>query len=76
MTAAPLRVAFDATPLIGMRTGIGRSVEEMVDALAALPAPPTLLPYVLGARSKGVGPEPLLVRSYVTLETLAMLVVF
>jgi len=69
----PLRVAFDATPLIGMRTGIGRSVQEMVDALAALPAPPSLLPYVLGARSRRVGPEPLQGSRYVPLPTRALL---
>ena len=73
MTPGPLRVAVDATPLIGMRTGIGRSVEEMVDALQALPTPPTLLPYVLGARSRRVGPEPLPGTRYVPLPTRALL---
>jgi glycosyltransferase involved in cell wall biosynthesis len=73
VTPTPLRVAFDATPLIGMRTGIGRSVEEMVDALAAQPAPPVLQPYVLGARSKRVGPEPLSGTRYVPLPTRALL---
>ena len=73
MTPAGLRVAFDATPLIGMRTGIGRSVEEMVDALATQPAPPILQPYVLGARSKRVGPEPLPGTRYVPLPTRALL---
>jgi glycosyltransferase involved in cell wall biosynthesis len=73
VTPTSLRVALDATPLIGMRTGIGRSVEEMVDALAALPAPPVLLPYVLGARSRRVGPEPLPGTRYVPLPTRALL---
>jgi glycosyltransferase involved in cell wall biosynthesis len=73
VTAPPLRIALDVTPLIGMRTGIGRSVEEMVDALAALPAPPVVLPYALGARSRRVGPEPLPGTRFVPLPTRALL---
>ncbi len=43
-----LPVAIDVTALLGVRTGIGRSVEEIVHALAALPDGPHLLPYALG----------------------------
>lgn len=43
-----LPVAIDVTPLLGVRTGIGRSVEEVVAALRALPDGPRLLPYALG----------------------------
>jgi glycosyltransferase involved in cell wall biosynthesis len=35
VTARPLTVALDATPLLGHRTGIGRYVESLLDALAA-----------------------------------------
>lgn len=43
-----LPVAIDVTPLLGVRTGIGRSVEEVVAALRAQPDGPPLLPYALG----------------------------
>jgi len=43
-----LPVAIDVTPLLGVRTGIGRSVEEVVAALRAQPDGPRLLPYALG----------------------------
>ena len=33
----PLRVALDATPLLGARTGVGRFVEGALDALAERP---------------------------------------
>ncbi|HVU71569.1 MAG TPA: glycosyltransferase family 1 protein [Mycobacteriales bacterium] len=33
MSVAPLRVGVDATPLLGQRTGIGRYVEHLLDAL-------------------------------------------
>lgn len=47
--ASPV-VALDATPLLGVQTGIGRSVAEMVAALQARDSV-RLLPYVLGTRS-------------------------
>jgi glycosyltransferase involved in cell wall biosynthesis len=43
-------VALDATPLLGVQTGIGRSVVEMVAALESHRGV-RLRPYVLGARS-------------------------
>jgi glycosyltransferase involved in cell wall biosynthesis len=45
------RIAFDVTPLIGHRTGVGRSVAELVVALGGLDDGPELVPYVLGFRS-------------------------
>lgn len=42
------RVALDVTPLLGVRTGIGRSVEEVVAALERVPDGPRLRPYALG----------------------------
>lgn len=47
-----LRVAADVTALVGMRTGVGRSVEEMLSAVAATPRPPHLLCYALGVRPR------------------------
>lgn len=44
-------VAVDVTPMAGARTGIGRSVAELVSALDALPNGPVLQPYALGART-------------------------
>ena len=35
MTSSPLRLAFDATALLGVRTGIGRFATELLDRLAA-----------------------------------------
>lgn len=50
-------VALDVTPLVGPRTGIGRSVQGLLAGLAALPEGPTVLPYVLGApRHRHAGP--------------------
>lgn len=43
-------VAYDATPLLGTQTGIGRAVGESVRALEALGTP--MRPYVLGARTR------------------------
>lgn len=37
MSGPPLRVAFDATPLLGVRTGIGVFVHELLDALVRQP---------------------------------------
>jgi glycosyltransferase involved in cell wall biosynthesis len=46
----------DVTPLLGFRTGIGLSVQEMWDALSAQPEGPALLPYVLGLRAPARAP--------------------
>ena len=46
-----LRVAMDVTPLLGFRTGIGLSVQEMWTALSARAGNPALIPYVLGLRA-------------------------
>jgi len=43
-----LPVAIDVTALLGVRTGIGRSVEEVVAALQSLQDGPRLLPYAIG----------------------------
>ena len=45
------RVAIDVTPLVGFRTGIGLSVQEMWAALSARSDGPALIPYVLGLRA-------------------------
>lgn len=42
-------VAFDVTPLVGPRTGIGLSVAEMLSALAELDDPPRIVPFAYGA---------------------------
>ena len=44
-----MKVAFDVTPLLGLRTGIGRSVEEMLRAVQQRPDAPAVLPFALGA---------------------------
>jgi glycosyltransferase involved in cell wall biosynthesis len=44
-------VAIDVTPLIGHRTGVGRSVEELLGALHGLERGPEVVPYALGLRS-------------------------
>jgi glycosyltransferase involved in cell wall biosynthesis len=50
-TARPT-VAFDVTPLLGARTGIGSAVAEMLAALGALDAGPDIVPYTLSARAR------------------------
>jgi glycosyltransferase involved in cell wall biosynthesis len=45
-------VAIDVTPMIGVRTGIGRVVAEIYDALARLEAAPTLVPYTLSRKAR------------------------
>jgi glycosyltransferase involved in cell wall biosynthesis len=45
-------VAIDVGPTIGATTGIGRFVSQLLDALAALPEPPDLRPYVLSFRAR------------------------
>jgi glycosyltransferase involved in cell wall biosynthesis len=44
-------VAFDVTPFLGFRSGIGLSVQEMWTALSARAGGPALLPYVVGLRA-------------------------
>jgi len=46
-----LTVAIDTGPLIGDRTGIGQFTALLIDALAALDEPPTIVPYVLSGRA-------------------------
>jgi glycosyltransferase involved in cell wall biosynthesis len=46
----------DVTPLVGFRTGIGLSVQEMWTALSARPDGPALIPYVLGLRAPARAP--------------------
>ena len=41
-------VAFDVTPMVGFRTGIGLAVAETYAALTELPARPRLIPYAFG----------------------------
>jgi glycosyltransferase involved in cell wall biosynthesis len=43
-----VKVAFDSTPLAGIRTGIGRSVEGMLESLVATPDSVRVWPYLLG----------------------------
>ncbi len=47
-----VRVAIDVTPLLGVRTGMGQYVAELVDALGRLPEQPALLPYALSLRAR------------------------
>lgn len=53
MSARGGRVAIDVTPLVGVRTGIGMAVAEIVDALERLDAAPALVPYALSLRARG-----------------------
>ena len=48
-------MAFDVTPLLTFRTGIGISVQETWAALNALEPGPHLIPYALGLRAKVTG---------------------
>ncbi|MGH9058229.1 MAG: hypothetical protein ACRDZY_01735, partial [Acidimicrobiales bacterium] len=48
MDLARPTVAFDVTPLLGFRTGMGLSTEGMWSALGALDPGPVLRPYALG----------------------------
>lgn len=45
-------VAIDVTPLVGVRTGIGAAIAEILAALAVLDEPPTLIPYALSLRAR------------------------
>lgn len=51
MTGLQPRVAFDVTPLLSFRTGIGLAVNEMWHALDTLDGGPRLRPYALGLRA-------------------------
>jgi glycosyltransferase involved in cell wall biosynthesis len=45
-------VAIDVTPLLGVRTGIGNAVAELIASFASLEAEPTLVPYALSLRAR------------------------
>ena len=45
-------VAIDVTPLVGVRTGIGNAVAELIASFANLEAAPTLVPYALSLRAR------------------------
>jgi glycosyltransferase involved in cell wall biosynthesis len=45
-------VAIDVTPLVGVRTGIGNAVAELIASFADLDAAPTLVPYALSLRAR------------------------
>ncbi len=45
-------VAIDVTPLVGVRTGIGVAVGEILGALPALDDAPEMLPYALSIRAR------------------------
>ena len=45
-------VAIDVTPLVGIRTGIGNAVAELITSFASLDAAPTLVPYALSLRAR------------------------
>jgi glycosyltransferase involved in cell wall biosynthesis len=51
-SAAPLRLAIDATPLLGARTGIGRFAARLIDGLAADPSL-TVTAYAATWRGRG-----------------------
>ena len=45
-------VAIDVTPLLGVRTGVGNAVAELITSFASLEAAPTLVPYALSLRAR------------------------
>ncbi len=45
-------VAIDVTPLVGVRTGVGNAVAELIASFASLEAAPTLVPYALSLRAR------------------------
>jgi hypothetical protein len=51
-TGARDRVAIDVTPLIGVRTGVGVALAEIIDALHEIDDPPALVPYALSLRAR------------------------
>ena len=50
-------VAIDVTPLLGVRSGIGNAVAEIVTALQGLEAAPPLVPYTLSLRARTMRPD-------------------
>jgi glycosyltransferase involved in cell wall biosynthesis len=48
----PLAVAVDATPLLGVRTGVGKVVAEVLDALNRVSSAPQVVPYTLSWRAR------------------------
>jgi glycosyltransferase involved in cell wall biosynthesis len=46
-----LTVAIDTGSLVGERTGVGQFTQRLLDGLATLDHPPTVLPYVLSMRA-------------------------
>jgi glycosyltransferase involved in cell wall biosynthesis len=50
--SAQLEVAIDVTPLAGQRTGIARSVAELLNGLALLDTPPRIHPYAISTRAR------------------------
>lgn len=45
-------VAIDVTPLVGVRTGVGNAVAELITSFGCLEAAPTLVPYALSFRAR------------------------
>jgi glycosyltransferase involved in cell wall biosynthesis len=45
-------VAIDVTPLVGVRTGVGNAVAELIASFGNLEAAPTLVPYALSLRAR------------------------
>jgi glycosyltransferase involved in cell wall biosynthesis len=50
--AEAVRVAIDVTPLVGVRTGVGAALADIIDAFGALDHAPTLVPYALSLRAR------------------------
>lgn len=53
-----MRVALDVTPLLGARTGVGQSVQGVLDALPEAAPEVEVLPFVLSARASRAGLPP------------------
>jgi glycosyltransferase involved in cell wall biosynthesis len=51
-TDARVHVAIDVTPLIGVRTGVGVALAEIIDALHLVDDAPQLVPYALSLRAR------------------------
>src|SRR4051794_24346518 len=50
--ADTVRVAVDVTPLIGVRTGVGAALAEIIDAFGQLDDRPAIVPYALSLRAR------------------------
>jgi glycosyltransferase involved in cell wall biosynthesis len=50
--ALAVRVALDVTPLIGVRTGVGAALAEILAAFGTLEQPPHVVPYALSLRAR------------------------